>query len=286
MRIIKSLGEMNETARGWLSGGAVGFVPTMGYLNDGHVSLIRAAQECEITVVSIFVNPLQFAPPDSTDDYPRDVPRDLRLLSAENVDVVFIPSVEDLFPSGFITNVLLDGDIDERLEGTICPGYIGGVATIMTKLFQLVRPDVAYFGRKNAQQVGVVRQLVRDLNIDITLRVLPIVRESDGLALSSRNHLLSPAERQAARVLYRALLAGKALIDGGERRPSAIEQAMATVVTNEQLARLDYAAVCHADTFSEVPAVAPRTLLALAARVGSVRLIDNFLCTEDGQWLM
>ena len=286
MRIIQSLSEMTETARGWLSSGTVGFVPTMGYLHDGHLSLIRAAQECEITVVSIFVNPLQFAAGDNPDNYPRDVPRDLRLLSAANVDAVFIPRAEDLFPPDFTTYVTLTGPIDERLEGAICPGYVRGVATVITKLFQLVRPDVAYFGQKNAQQVAVVRQLVRDLNIDVNLRVLPTKRENDGLALGSRNHLLSLTERQAARVLYRALLAGKALIDAGERRPAVIEQAMANVAASEPLVRLDYAAVCHADTFSEVPVVAPGTLLALAIRIGSVRLIDNILFKGEGQWVL
>jgi pantoate--beta-alanine ligase len=286
MRIIQSLGEMNETARGWLSGGMVGFVPTMGYLHDGHLSLIRAAQECEITVVSIFVNPLQFAPGDNPNDYPKDIQRDLRLLRAANVDAVFIPRAEDIFPPDFTTYVTLTGPIDERLEGTICPGYIRGVATISAKLFQLVRPDVAYFGQKNAQQVAVVRQLVRDLNIDVTLRVLPTVRENDGLALGSHNYLLSLTEREAAQVLYRALLAGKVLIDGGERRPLVIEQAMANVVASVPLVRLDYTAVCRGDTFSKVPAVTPGTLLALAVHIGSVRLIDNFLYKGDGQWLL
>lgn len=284
MRIIQSLGEMNETARGWLAGGTVGFVPTMGYLHDGHLSLIRAAQECEITVVSIFVNPLQFPPGDPAQRYPRDVPRDLQLLSAANVDVVFLPRAEDLFPPDFATFVTLSGPIADRLEGAIYPAYIRGVATMICKLFQLVRPDIAYFGQKDAQQVAVVRQLVRDLNIDVNLRVLPTMRESDGLALSSRNSLLSSAERQAARLLYQALLAGKALVEGGERRSPLIEQAMTRVIASEPLVRLDYVAVCHADTFKGVPQVVPHTLLALAANIGQARLIDNIVYQGRGRW--
>lgn len=284
MRVIQSLSEMNETARGWLSGGTVGFVPTMGYLHDGHLSLIRAAQECEITVVSIFVNPLQFPPGDPPRTYPSDVPRDLQLLSAANVDVVFLPRAEELLPPNSATSITLSGPIAGRLEGAIYPGYIQGVATIITKLFNLVRPDIAYFGQKDAQQVAVVRQLVRDLNMDIKLRVLPTVRESDGVAISSRNTLLSAAERQAARVLYQALLAGKAQVDGGERRSALIEQTMERVLAREPLIRPDYVAVCDATTFKEVPQVVARTLLALAAHIGQARLIDNILYQGHGHW--
>ncbi len=163
---------------------------------------------------------------------------------------------------------------------------VRGVATIMTKLLQLVRPDVAYFGQKDAQQVAIVQQLVRDLNIDVTLRILPTVRDSDGIALSSRNSALTPAERQAAKSIYQALLAGKALIEGGERQPAALEKAMRAVIATEPLLALDYAVVCHPDTFRELEKAAPRTMLTLAARINNLRLIDNIVWLGNGNWLL
>ncbi len=285
MRIIHSLDEMTETARGWLSGGSVGFVPIMGYLHEGHRTLIHAAQqECEISVVSIFLNPLQFASNEDLVNYPWDLGRDLSLLNASNVDVVFLPRTEDMFPPYFSSYVTPHGSIAQRLEGAIHPAYTRGVATVMTKLFQLVRPDVAFFGRKNAQQVAIVRQLVRDLNIDMNLRILPIVREDDGLAMSSQNFILSAAERQAATVLYRALQSGKALIESGERSAAVIENAMFELVAGEALVTLDYAAVCHPDTFSAMGEVRPEALLAIAVHIGKARLLDNFLWEGDEHW--
>jgi len=287
MRIIHNLDEMTETARGWLADGSVGFVPTMGYLHHGHIALMRAAhQECEVSVASIFVNPLQFDQGEDPAHYPRDLARDLQLLSSANVDVVFIPRVEDIYPPDFSTYVTPTGPIAERLEGISSPGYIRGVATIITKLFQLVRPDVAYFGQKNAQQVAVVRKLVRDLNIDVSLRIVPTVRESDGLALSSRTFVLSAAERQATSSIYRALMAGKALIEQGERRPLAVEKAMTDVIKTEPLVTLDYAAVCHPDTFIALEEVTPGTMLAIAVRIGHIRLIDNIVWLGDDRWLL
>jgi pantoate--beta-alanine ligase len=287
MRIIYKLEEMTETARGWLAGGAVGFVPTMGYLHQGHIALIEAArQECEISVVSIFVNQMQFDRHESFTQYPRNMARDLQLLNKAHVDVLFLPRAEEIYPPNFSTYVAPSGSVAERLEGVTSPAYIRGVSTIITKLFQLVRPDIVYFGQKDAQQVAVVRQLIRDLNIDVNLRVVPTVRESDGLAMSSQSHLLSPAERKAARIVYRALLAGKTLVEKHERRPSAIEKAMADLVATEPLVQLDYAAVCHPDTMNELDDVRPRCMLAIAARIGSIRLIDNFVWQEKGRWQM
>jgi pantoate--beta-alanine ligase len=285
MRIIHNLDEMTETARGWLAGGSVGFVPTMGYLHEGHLSLIRAAQqECEISIAGIFVNPLQFERSEDLARYPHDPERDLQLLSTAGVDVVFIPRAEDIYPSDFSTFVVPSAPLTGRPKGVNAQVYIRGVATVMTKLFQLVRPDLAYFGQKDAHQVAVVRRLVRDLNIDIGLRILPTVRESDGLAMSSRNHLLLPAERQAANILYRALMAGKALIDGGERHSSVIEKAMRDMVATELLASLDYTAVCHPDTLSELQEVMPRTLLTIGVRVGGTFFVDNFVWLSDRHW--
>ena len=289
MRIIHNLDEMTETARGWLAGGSVGFVPTMGSLHQGHISLVQAAhQECEISVASIFVNPLQFEESDDLLRYPRDLSRDLQLLSTTNIDVVFIPRTEDIYSAGFSTFVMPTSPLwaVQPAKGTGSRIYARGVATIITKLFQLVRPDIAYFGRKNAQQIAIVRQVVRDLNIDVGLRILPTVRESDGLALGSRNHFLTHPERQAASVLYRALLAGKALVDGNVRNCAEIEKAMMDLVVTEPLVNLDYVKVCHSDTLSSVDTIVPGTMLMIAAHIGKVHFIDNIIWRGGTNWLL
>ncbi|TMC38316.1 MAG: pantoate--beta-alanine ligase [Chloroflexi bacterium] len=289
MRIIHNLDEMTETARGWLAGGSVGFVPTMGSLHQGHISLVQAAhQECEIGVASIFVNPLQFEESDDLLRYPRDLSRDLQLLSTTNIDVVFIPRTEDIYSAGFSTFVMPTSPLwaVQPAKGTGSRIYARGVATIITKLFQLVRPDIAYFGRKNAQQIAIVRQVVRDLNIDVGLRILPTVRESDGLALGSRNHFLTQPERQAASVLYRALLAGKALVDGNVRNCAEIEKAMMDLVVTEPLVNLDYVKVCHSDTLSSVDTIVPGTMLMIAAHIGKVHFIDNIIWRGGTNWLL
>ena len=286
MRIIHTLDEMTETARGWLAGGSVGFVPTMGYLHEGHMALIEAARnECEISVVSIFVNPLQFATPDEFERYPRDLTRDIQLLRTAQVDVVFVPRDEDFFPPDFATAIVPSGPAFERLEAASNPAYVRGVATTVTKLLQLVRPDVVFFGRKDAQQVVLARRLIRDLNIDVSLRSLATVRESDGLALSSRNHLLSPDERRAANVLYRALQAGKSLIEGGELRSEQVEQAMKALVATEPLVTLEYAVACHEHSFDAVPRIVPGTMLAIATIVSGIHLLDNTIWLGDDHWL-
>ena len=289
MRIIHNLDEMTETARGWLAGGSVGFVPTMGSLHQGHISLVQAAhQECEISVASIFVNPIQFEESDDLLRYPRDLSRDLQLLSTTNIDVVFIPRTEDIYPAGFSTFVMPTSPLwaVQPAKGTGSRIYARGVATIITKLFQLVRPDIAYFARKNAQQIAIVRQVVRDLNIDVGLRILPTVRESDGLALGSRNHFLTQPERQAASVLYRALLAGKALVDGNVRNCAEIEKAMMDLVVTEPLVNLDYVKVCHSDTLSSVDTIVPGTMLMIAAHIGKVHFIDNIIWRGGTNWLL
>jgi len=290
MRIIHGLDEITETSRGWLAGGPVGFIPTSGALHAGHASLIQAArQECEYSIVSIFVNPLQFGQDEDPALYPHDLARDLAFLDSEQVDVVFLPRVEDMYPPNFSTYVTPSGPVAERLEGAFRPERLRGYATIITKLFQLVRPDVAYFGQKNAQHVALVQQLVRDLNIDVKVQVLPTVRDTDGLALGgaytgSPDHLLSPPERQAAARLYQALLAGKALIEGGERRLAFIEQAMTGVTTGIQV---EYVTACDPSTFEHpgdtLPANPTNLLLVIAARVGALRLTDNILL-RDGRW--
>jgi pantoate--beta-alanine ligase len=290
MRIIHDLDEMTETARGWLAGGSVGFVPTRGHLHEGHVTLVRSSlQACELTVVCIFVNLLQFGSDEGLAYDTHELAKDLQLLDKEQVAVVFIPRSEDFFPADFSTHVTPSGPIAERLEGAARPGYMRGIATVMTKLFQLVRPDVVFLGQKNAQQVALIRKLVRDLDIDLSVRVLPILREVDGLAVSCSNHLLSPAERQAVPILYQALLAGKTMLERGERRLAVIEKLMADLIATEPLLKPDYTAICDPDTFEEIEEIRgdtlPDLLLLVAVHVGSTRLIDNILWKSSGYWL-
>jgi len=291
MRIIHDLDEMTETARGWLAGGPVGFIPTMGCLHAGHASLIQAArQECEYSAVSIFVNPLQFRQPDEVALYPRDLEQDMRFLDAQQADMLFLPRAEDMYPPNFSTSIILSGPIAERLEGASRPEQMRGYATNVIKLLQLVRPDVAYFSQKNAQHVALIRHLVRDLNIDVNVRVLPTVRDADGLALGSRNYLLSPIERQAAPLLYQALLEARALIEQSERRVTVIEQAMVARTAAASIITVEYATMCDPATFTlagdsgdTLPDHAANLLLVIAAQVGALRLTDNILL-HDGHW--
>ena len=286
MRIIHDLDEMTQTARGWLSGGRVGLVAVMGGLHEGHLSLILAARrDCEICIVTLFSG-LGRRSTSSDQVRPRDLARDLHLLDNARVDVVFIPRPGDIYPPDFSIYVTPTGALAQRLEGTFIPDRLRGVATTITKLFHLVRPDVTYFGQKDAQQVALVRKLVRDLNIDVRLVVLPTTRELDGLAISSRNSALSAQERGAATVLYQALLTGKALIENGERRPEVIERAMAGLIAAEPLVQLDYAAVCDPDTFRALKVVKPKALLAVSAHAGPIRLLDNILWISQDHWLL
>lgn len=283
MRIIQQVDEITETARGWLSGGTVGFVPTMGRLHEGSLLLVRTAhQECEISVVSIFANPKQLGWDE--DLGPVCLDEDLELLKATGVDVVFIPREEDIYPPYFSTYVIPSGPLAERLEGASSPGHFRGIATSITKLLMLIRPDRVYFGQKDAQQVAIIRKLVRDFNIDVSLRVLATVRNSNGLPLSSRNSRLSPTEQRAALVLYHSLLAGKALVDQQEYRSEVIEGAIVEFVSAEPLISLEYVAICEPETFQDLPEVRPGTLLTIAAHVGTTRLVDNIFLREDGTW--
>jgi pantoate--beta-alanine ligase len=290
MRIIHDLDEMTETARGWLIAGTVGIVPTAGPIHTGHVTLIRSSlQTCELSVVSILANPAQFGINEDQPHYAYNLTEDLQLLDRERVDVVFIPRPEDFYPADFSTVVIPSGPVAERLEGALRPDYARGIATAMMKLFQLVRPDVVFLGQKHAQQVALIRKLVRDLNIDVSLRVLPIVRERDGLAISAQNRLLSPAERQAVTILYQALLAGKAMIEKGERHPAVIEKAIAKLIATEPLVKLDYVAICDPETFEhmgkKMAVNLSDLLIMVAAQVGNTRQIDNILWKREGYWL-
>ncbi|MBX0330881.1 pantoate--beta-alanine ligase [Oscillochloris sp. ZM17-4] len=258
--------------------GQLGLVPTMGYLHEGHLSLVRQARrECGAAAASIFVNPTQFGPSEDFTRYPRDLERDLRLLEAEGVALVFVPEVAEMYPEGFGTAVVLPA-ADEVLEGAARPDHFRGVATVVCKLLNIVQPTRAYFGQKDAQQTVVVRQMVRDLNMPTQIVVAPTVREADGLAMSSRNSYLTPEQRAAAPALYRALTAASGLLADGERRGDALRQAMAEVLAGEPLARPEYVSAADPLTLRELDAVGPRgALLSLAVRVGQVRLIDNLL---------
>ncbi len=287
MQTINTVAEMLALARRWPESESVGLVPTMGYLHDGHLSLARAArQECARVVVSIFVNPTQFNPREDLARYPRDLPRDLALLEQMGVDYVFTPAAEDVYPPGFACYVAPTGPLVERLEGASRPGHFRGVATVVAKLFQMVRPQRAYFGQKDAQQVAVIRRLVADLHFPLALCVLPTVREPDGLAMSSRNAYLSPEERRAATILYQALKEARRLADAGEQNTDMLRAALARTVAREPRAHLDYADVCDPATMLPLPRLEPEqpALFALAARIGPARLIDNFLRHADGRW--
>lgn len=256
----------------------VGLVPTMGYLHEGHLSLVRTARaECAGVVVSIFVNPTQFGPNEDLASYPRDLDRDLDLLEIEGVDLVWIPTQEIMYPSGFQTWVTVD-ELTQRLEGAMRPGHFRGVTTIVAKLFNAVQPDKAYFGQKDAQQAIVIHRMARDLHFPLDIVVCPIVREADGLAMSSRNTYLNPAERQAATVLSRALHAARVAYTSGERDAGFLRQIMTEVITTEPLARLEYVSCVDPRTLQEIEGeFNDQALLSMAVYVGKTRLIDNYL---------
>jgi pantoate--beta-alanine ligase len=247
----------------------------MGYLHEGHLSLVRRARaDNATTAATIFVNPTQFAPQEDFGSYPRDVPRDLELLEREGVDVVFVPPLEEMYPPGDDTVVTV-GDVAQRLEGAARPGHFQGVATVVTKLFNVMQPDRAYFGQKDAQQTRVIKRLTTDLRFPIEIVVLPIVREADGLALSSRNAYLSPAERGAATVLIRSLRRAESLFAEGERDAELLRAAMLEIVAAEPLANVDYVSVAEPEQLTELDRVGDSALASLAVRIGRTRLIDN-----------
>ena len=255
----------------------VGFVPTMGFLHAGHISLVqRARAECGSVVASIFVNPTQFGPNEDLAKYPRDLPRDLKLLESAGADLVWTPTPESMYPPGFQTWVEVER-LTRGLEGEVRLGHFRGVTTIVAKLFNAVRPDKAYFGQKDAQQAAVIRRMVCDLNFPVEIVVCPTVREADGLAMSSRNTYLNPQERQAATVLFRALSAAKAAYEGGEREAGILRGVMRETVQAEPLARLQYVSCADYDTLEELERIMGKSLLSMAVRLGKTRLIDNFV---------
>ena len=278
MLVLQTVNEMKEYARKVRKEGKkIGFVPTMGYLHDGHLSLVRKARdENDLVVVSIFVNPTQFGPSEDYDRYPRDLERDLKILEEEKVDVAFVPSVEEMYPAGYSTYVYV-----ERLSSILCgrsrPGHFRGVATIVLKLFNIVMPTRAYFGQKDAQQFRIIRKMVEDLNLDVELVECPIIREEDGLAMSSRNLYLSPEERKQAVALYESLKLAQELYDSGERNVDKIKNAMRRKIAEYPLVRIDYIEVVTEDTLESMEHMEENReyIVAVAAYLGKARLIDN-----------
>ncbi len=275
MRVLSTVSEVRKVVQE--SQRPVGLVPTMGFFHEGHLSLMRAAREtCATVVVSIFVNPLQFGPREDLDAYPRDLPRDLAMAKSVGVDLVFAPSVQEMYPEQQLACVEVE-KISEGLCGAKRPGHFRGVATVVAKLFNIVQPDVAFFGQKDAQQLQVIRKMVQDLNFPVTIVPCPIVREPDGLAMSSRNVYLTPEERRAATVLYRSLKLAENLIAGGERDAGKIESFLAESIASEPLARLDYAEVRTLPDLEAKPELSGEVILAVAAYFGRARLIDNLI---------
>ena len=257
--------------------GKVGLVPTMGYLHEGHLSLIRRArEECDHVVVSIFVNPTQFGPKEDLSKYPRDLDRDLGLIEPLGTDLVWIPTAEIMYPKGYQTWVEVE-TVTRPLEGAMRPGHFRGVTTVVAKLFNGVKPHRAYFGQKDAQQATVIRQMTRDLNFPIEIVVCPIIREPDGLAMSSRNVYLDPEERKAATVLHRSLSAAKNVYENGERHAEKLRRIMREVIASEPLAQMQYVSCADYDTLEELETVTGKTLLSMAVFMGKTRLIDNFV---------
>ena len=259
----------------------IGLVPTMGYLHEGHLSLVRrATAECRSVVVSIFVNPTQFGQNEDLEQYPRDEARDVALLESEGVDLVWLPTTEVMYPPGYQTWVTVE-DLTKPLEGTLRPTHFRGVTTVVAKLFNAVGPDRAYFGQKDAQQAVVIQRMVQDLEFPIEVVVCPIVREPDGLAMSSRNKYLNPEEREAASVLYRSLEAARFAYRSGERDADALREIVAEGIINEPLARLQYVSCADPESLQEIEGEVDTGLLSLAAYFGDTRLIDNTILGVD-----
>ena len=281
MQVITKIGQLKQivhTAK--REGKTVGLVPTMGYLHEGHLTLMRRArQEQGLVIATLFVNPLQFGPQEDYADYPRDLERDCKLAESTGIDVLFAPSVDEMYPDGN-GKILSFVDV-EKITATLCgasrPGHFRGVATVVTKLFNIAEADVAYFGQKDAQQVAVIRRMTEDLNMNVKIVAVPIVREPDGLAMSSRNKYLAPAQRQAALVLSRSLERAASLLAAGERDSALILAAVRELIDQQPLAEIDYVSLVDPLSLAAIERVEQQALLALAVKFGKTRLIDNML---------
>jgi len=279
MRVVSTLEELRSAKSDLPS--PLGLVPTMGFLHEGHLSLVKRAKvECKSVAVSIFVNPTQFDEGEDLETYPRDLPRDLRLLEEEGVDLVWVPTVEEVYPPDSQTWIVVEG-LTKHLEGRQRPGHFRGVTTVVAKLFNAFQPDRAYFGQKDAQQALVVRRMVKDLLLPIKIVVCPILREEDGLAMSSRNSYLNPEQRKAAIVLHHALSNAAERFNDGERDAEFLRGRMLAVIQDEPLARAQYVSVADPDTLEEAQGKIQRALLSMAVYVGETRLIDNVIVGLD-----
>ncbi len=279
MIIINTIYELQQYLnKARANGKIVGLVPTMGYFHEGHLSLMKkAVEQCDVVVTSVFVNPLQFGPQEDFASYPRDLERDAKLAEGVGVDVIFAPTAEEMYPTGFNTRVVVGESITGKLCGRSRPGHFTGVATVVTKLINIVRPDRAYFGQKDAQQVVVIERMVRDLHLGPQIITVPIVREADGLAMSSRNVYLNKEERKAATILYKSLKLAEGKVQQGERDAKAIRKLVTDKINSEPLAELDYVELYSLPDLKDIAVLEGRVLLAVAAKFGRARLIDNII---------
>ncbi len=280
MKIVSTIEEVRAQVKEWKKEGkTVGFVPTMGYLHEGHASLMDAAGENDKVVVSIFVNPMQFGPNEDLASYPRDLEHDAKVCEAHGVDLIFHPTPEEMYGDNFYSYVDMDV-LTKELCGLSRPVHFRGVCTVVAKLFNIVTPDKAYFGQKDAQQLAVIKRMVKDLNMPLTIVGCPIIREEDGLAKSSRNTYLSPEERKAALVLSRSIFLGKKMVEQGEKDCRKIKEAMTAEIEKEPLAKIDYVKIVDLSTMQQVETTEHGVLAAIAVYIGKTRLIDNFMTEE------
>jgi pantoate--beta-alanine ligase len=282
LKICTTIDEMRAASMNtWRAGKRLGFVPTMGALHEGHLSLVRAAcASCDAVAASIFVNPTQFGPNEDLAKYPRSFDRDRELLAREGVEILFAPAVEEMYPAGAVTWVTVE-DLSGKLDGRSRPGHFRGVTTVVAKLFHIVEPDAAFFGQKDAAQVAIIRRMVRDLNLPVEIVVGPIVREPDGLAMSSRNAYLDPEQRKQAQVLYQSLMEVKRLIHAGERNATELVAVGRAEFAKEAEVRLDYFEIVDPNALDPIPDISGGALIAVAAFVGPTRLIDNLLIVKS-----
>jgi len=279
MQVISNIQEMQQLSRQKrLQGFKIGLVPTMGYLHEGHLSLVRTArQQCDVVIVSLFVNPMQFGVGEDFEEYPRDISRDVALLENESADILFAPEVRDMYPPGYSFLVETEGEITGKMCGASRPGHFRGVTTVVSKLFNICGPDKAYFGQKDAQQVTILEKMVKELNFPLEIIRVPIVREPDGLAMSSRNVYLSSEERREALVLYRSLQAAEKAIREGEKSVEGIKEIITAVINSSPLAQIDYVEINRADDLGSIDRIEGAVLIALAVKFGTTRLIDNLI---------
>lgn len=277
MKVVQTIKEVKEIVREWKESGlTVGFVPTMGFLHEGHKSLMKLARDNDKVVVSIFVNPIQFGPGEDLERYPRDFEKDCEICAENAVDLIFYPEISEMYPGDFSTYVDVDG-LTEELCGLSRPGHFRGVCTVVNKLFHIVNPDKAYFGQKDAQQLAVIKRMVRDLSMDIEVIGAPIIREADGLAMSSRNKYLNEEERCAALILSETIKLGENLVKNGEMNADRIVDAMISNIKRTPIAKIDYVKIVNADSMEAVHSIDQPILAAIAVTIGKTRLIDNFI---------